>query len=1150
MPAAPPLAAGHEVGPFRLVRTLGRGGHAPVFLAEEIHDGRKLRDVALKLFFLLPGVAPASSAAAAWREAVLDEARALCRVEHPGVVRFHAVHRDDARGLLALVMEHVAGESLDVRLRAAGPLDPREVAAVGVEVAWALSAVHQAGLVHRDVKPGNIVAGASGYKLIDFGIVAAAESREAEAALVGTVGYVAPERLERGAAPSPAADLYALGVTLFQLLTGAMPGGGGAVGVATLPLEPDVAERDTRELTSDGLAPARSALPSRAAALGGTLGALIGRLLEPDPRDRPQHAEVVARELSRLRGAELGREDDDPEEPQPATVRIHRRTEATPLCARPALVGRERELGILRGAAEAARAGALRLVVVTGPLGVGRTRLLEEAVQASGLPTGRVIAARCSPERQGVLSPLTRALESLPVGSARALAALEEAVELAVAPEAVGGARDAESAVEGVEDALLFASAREPLVLVIDDVQWGDAYTLTLLRLLLDRAVAGGETRAEGGPGGLLVIAAARHEPSPAPALGAFLGRVRSRASAAAAHVDLGPLPPAAARSLAQAVGPLDAELGRAVVRGSGGVPFFLVHALTAWRDTEAIVFRDGAWRAADERALSGAVPGVAEIVEARLAACFEPGSALARAALRALAAVALYGGGLGMEILLAVERDGSSLELALEALADAGLVTVTGERQEHGFAQEMVRQAVLNLARTRPWFFRLHRALLDAIAARPGATADAAFLATGYEKVGATEPARRWLALAMDAASAAGLAREAADLGDRLAALASDAAERTAVEVSVVDALLVGRKFEEATGRLARLAARLSVLPDAETRETNLRRRIDRLRAARGLNEAGVDDAALAADADAHGDLTRSCEARLALAGVAPEPASIALAGEAVALAPTPALEFAARVLRMELAYASNQRDFAMITGDLERALAIATATSSTWQRIHVEGDLAAVEAEQGKTGAAIARVARLFDEAEVQGMRGQARLLSQNLAALLLRAGRAAEAAETAARTARLALDAGDPVLAANAMSVRADALRRTGDLEGALGAIGEAERLLARHGDRMRSLTLLRRAEILGALGRGGDAAADAAAARAHAEAHGEQGIALTAALWEALHRSRQGAATAADLQEAIAAVSAPGVAQRALTRSLLAQAEEHLAALRTG
>jgi len=148
---------GDPFGPYRIVRPLGRGGFAPVFLAEEHHEGKKLRDVALKLFFLPEGIDPASAAAEAWREGVFAEARALCRVQHPSVVRFLSVLRDKSSDAFGLVMEYVGGESLEGRLNRLGQLDEQEVLEAAAQVAWALSAVHAAGLVHRDVKPANIV---------------------------------------------------------------------------------------------------------------------------------------------------------------------------------------------------------------------------------------------------------------------------------------------------------------------------------------------------------------------------------------------------------------------------------------------------------------------------------------------------------------------------------------------------------------------------------------------------------------------------------------------------------------------------------------------------------------------------------------------------------------------------------------------------------------------------------------------------------------------------------------------------------------------------------------------------------------------------------------------------------------------------------
>lgn len=1125
------------LGPYRLLRKLGQGSFAPVWLAEETFEGRHLREVAVKVFLLPTRLPSGSPAVAAWRDRIVAEARALCRVEHPNVARFYALHRDDAAGAVGLAMEYVPGASLAEALRAGGPLPPAVVAAAGAAIAWALSAVHHAGLCHRDVKPGNVIAGAAGYKLIDFGIgVETAPS----ASMAGTHGYIAPECIEHGAPPSSSVDLYALGATLYRLLTGALPGRLDALSAPAKPLPAPLVD-------------------------------IIRRLLDPSPLSRPRHAEWVARELERARdalaltelaspapsGARPG--ESAPGEDEPPAVSPDASTVADPtfadgatvsvdglvapaLCRDPPVVGRDDELAALERAAREAGGGEARLVLVTGPLGVGRSRLIAAAITAAAIPAARVLHARCSPERRSPLRPLLRAFEALPAGAAGPLGQIQDAIERATSPRALGAAPDVNEALEGIEDALLWASADEPLVLAIDDLQWADTHTLELLRLLAERASLSAPSR-------LLVVAGARDEPQPAAALRALLGRVCASVRPGVKHLPLGPLGPADAARLAQGIGPLGPEVEQAVVRGAGGNPFFAVHALLAWRETGALVWRGGAFRAASGGSLAD-VPGVAALLEARLGAWFDAGSAVERAALRALAGAALHGGGLAMEILLEVGGDEASLERALEVLVGAGVLTVTGDRQEIGFAAEMVRQAALNLVRQRPWFSRLYRALLDAIANRPSASADAAFLATGYERLGAVEPARTWLRRAMDGAAAAGLFAEAAELGDRLAALSPALDARAGVSLDVVRALVRGRQFEDARQRLARLVETTGE-PGARPSHRALRRRIYRLAILRGLNEAGGGDEALLADADLLGDAALACEARMALAGVAQEPRALALAGEAVALAePLGAqMELAARVLRVELAYAAG-RDLDLARGDLIRALALAEAAGSPFLALHIEGDLAAVEADLGHLDAAIASLRPLLARAEALGMRGQRRLLSQNLAALLLRAGLTSEAAETALQTAVLAAEAGDPVLRAAALSLRAEALQRSGDLVGALESTGEAERLQRERGDRKRALTLLRRAGILEALGRAEEARADAREARLVAQEHGEQAVAATADLWTAVHAARCGEAAPDALRRALADAKAAQVGALALTRSLMAQAEAWLAAAAAG
>jgi eukaryotic-like serine/threonine-protein kinase len=1494
-----------RLGPFLLIRQLGRGGFAPVWLAEESYDGRKLRDVAVKLFFLPDDIAPGTREAQRWREEILDEARALCRVEHPSVVRFYAIHQDDVYGVVGLAMEYAPGRSLDVLVREAGRLDERSVIDVGIDIAWALASVHNAGLVHRDVKPANIIQGASGYKLIDFGIVSAdpgvrglspttqrpqidvdqmsmravvtlardvtpvqastlgnaptavvhAFVATADAAvasvsspsigtptgmpthelgtrrrdpaapdeptappLIGTLGYIAPECFEEGARATPASDVYALGVTLFSLLTGALPASVSAG--EELPADWYIARGPAPRY--DSVLPTRSTVTD-------PLADLVTLLLDPDPDVRPRYADWIARELELLRDRE-GRRDSSPPRrsystlppapkasrgrsgvlfsllaiqdraPEPllplfneveravaaddhaeagralgelglaalrytfalgltllvaapaggpegrgkgprrhdalleqlrsaarpthsswcylltalhealtevcpesaprfsfaaargiaeqvglllrgltsqaaveqgiawvtalltaagpllaSPVRVSRygpaettvdvrrlrasaasgtastasaasaasaRTSQPPdaiamvsgsgpvedggapyvllehrwlplspfiplregrqllpeapaapgkpwrstdpatgerrddpaldqamrrltgealdvpreLLEHPPLVGRDEAVGALLRLSEEAHAGGVRVALLTGPLGIGRTRLLDAAVEQSGYAPDRVLRMGCSPERKSPLRPLLRAIEARARGAGPELTLLAGAIDRALSPTGIQRANQAAEGVEGVEDALLLASQEEPLLLAIDDIQWADAHTLELLKLLVERAEVGGAGR-------LFVVAAARNEPNPGAPLRALLGKVRGKVRAGVRQVALGPLSPEETAWLADAVCPVSPELTRAVVRGSGGVPFFVVHALLVWREKGAIAWREGAWHAVDASVLSEDVPGVADLIEARIASYLDPGSGPGRAALRVLACAALYGGGLGIDAILRAAGDESNAEAALEALVEGGVLTVSGERQEYGFAQEMVRQAVLNLARQRPWFHRLHRALLDAIADGPSARADATFLATGYDKLGAAEPARVWLGRAIEDQIAAGLFGEAAELGDRLAALTADPSARATIDLDIVRALVQGRKFEDAKRRLLQLDARAAC---AASSPPGVWRRVYRLKVARGLGEPDAADEALLADADAQGDLALRCEARLALACVAPKDHAVPLAGEAVALAERcgPTLEFTARVLRAELNYEASRCDYELARRDLTRALEIARATSSSWQEIHIETDLAVVEAELGQLDAAIVRLRRLADQAEALGMRGQLRLCSQNLSAFLLRAGQNAEAAEAALRTANLASEAGDPLLRAVALSLRSDALRRVGDLEAALASVAEAEVLQRERWDQ--ALTLLRRAEILDGLGRMEEALADARRAQRVAQRFGERGVALTAVLWERLHLAQRGGATREDLERALAEVRASSGAQRAMTRSLVARAAAWLEA----
>ncbi|WP_406108914.1 serine/threonine protein kinase [Streptomyces sp. NBC_01003] len=210
-------------GRYRVRGQLGRGGMGVVWRAVDEVLGR---EVALKELRTYSDAAGSELADLGVR--MQREARAAARVRHPGVVAVHDVTEVDGRPLI--VMELVDGPSLDDVLRDRGPLDPREAAAIGAKVMDALEAAHRAGVLHRDVKPGNILLDRSGrVVLTDFGIATMDDPGDGSAThltrsgeLVGSLDYLAPERAQ-GQVPGPASDVWAVGATLYAAVEGASP---------------------------------------------------------------------------------------------------------------------------------------------------------------------------------------------------------------------------------------------------------------------------------------------------------------------------------------------------------------------------------------------------------------------------------------------------------------------------------------------------------------------------------------------------------------------------------------------------------------------------------------------------------------------------------------------------------------------------------------------------------------------------------------------------------------------------------------------------------------------------------------------------------------------------------------------------------------
>ncbi|MCI0341683.1 MAG: protein kinase, partial [Planctomycetales bacterium] len=218
-PEGIPAAGGAPLGSrYSLLQRIGGGGLGAVHLA---YDHRLERFVAVKR------LRPERATPAAVR-VFLEEARAASRLRHAAIVAVYDVLPDGETGV-ALALELVEGESVRARIRRSGALPPAEVAVLLAEIGRALEYAHGQGIVHRDVKPGNIVIGPGGRpKLLDFGVARIAGEPEPwkPGAAVGTPGYSAPEQAAGGTVDHRA-DVYGLGLTLLECCLGARPEGPG-----------------------------------------------------------------------------------------------------------------------------------------------------------------------------------------------------------------------------------------------------------------------------------------------------------------------------------------------------------------------------------------------------------------------------------------------------------------------------------------------------------------------------------------------------------------------------------------------------------------------------------------------------------------------------------------------------------------------------------------------------------------------------------------------------------------------------------------------------------------------------------------------------------------------------------------------------------
>jgi serine/threonine protein kinase len=294
-------------GRYRLVERLGSGGMSVVYRAYDEVLGRA---VAVKV------LAGRYAADPAFRARMRDEAQVVARLSHPHVTAvydFGESVNDEGQSVPYVVMELLPGGSLAQRL-IRGPLPTRAALRLCAEIASALAAAHARGLVHRDVKPGNVMLTPGGAKVVDFGIAALVGEHiepEPDGMMLGTPAYLAPERLADDHVV-PATDVYALGVLLYRVLTGGMPW----------------EVENTAQILSAHLYGVPAELPPLPD-VPDFVAELYQRCLAKKPADRPTSYEV-ARELAAAAGIAVPLIGSDPDgehdldDDEPATTMLPR----------------------------------------------------------------------------------------------------------------------------------------------------------------------------------------------------------------------------------------------------------------------------------------------------------------------------------------------------------------------------------------------------------------------------------------------------------------------------------------------------------------------------------------------------------------------------------------------------------------------------------------------------------------------------------------------------------------------------------------------------------------------------------------------------------------------------------------------------------
>jgi len=689
------LMPGAQLGRYRIDTLIGAGGMAAVYRA---YDTLLKRPLAIKVL-------------ARWQEAqsaddlLLREAQTASALNHSNICTVYEVGAE--RGLAFIAMEYVDGPALAATI-AGGPLSVEDTLRYGIEVANALAHAHDRGVVHRDLKAANVILSSSGHlKIVDFGIARRLDPEVSDAATlasvtatgttIGTPYAMAPEQV-RGAHADDRTDVWALGVLLYEMLSGSRPFPGATVGemFASILRDPPAPFGGTR-------------VPER-------LRRVIDTCLAKDAARRYQRADDVRRALEEIAAGSHGASGSAPESAAAAPL------PRPPLIDKPArevvFVGRERETRELAEAWARARGRQRQLVLLSGEPGIGKTRLSLEFARRCADEPAHVLAGRCDEEALIPYQPFVEALSwyarTCPEPDLRA--ALAEAGgggELGpvvpdfltripdLPPPTPMNAQGQRYRLFETVSALLAATSKAfPVLLLIDDLHWADKPTLSLLRHI----VRGSD------PAALCVIGTYRESELVAGhPLGELLADLRREQ--AVTRVSLGGLERQQVGMLVETVASsvVSSALAKQLTDSTGGNPFFVGEMLRHLQETGALtqptVERSGAIRME-----VGLPEGVREVILRRV-------SRLSEGCNRGLTLASVLGREFDLEVLQAF--DDLTEDQLLDGIDEARRAQLVDEAPgrpgRYSFHHALIRDTLYD-GLAAPRRLRLHRRAGEAL--------------------------------------------------------------------------------------------------------------------------------------------------------------------------------------------------------------------------------------------------------------------------------------------------------------------------------------------------------------------------------------------------------------------------------------------------